>query len=72
MNTPDNARAIAARYDIPLHDQFHALRSDVVARIVEAADEYRYRAPRAANGSRARYFHAYLVRRAIAAARAHA
>lgn len=62
--TPDRARELAGKYGIPLDSQFHALPSAVVESILAAADEYRYRAPRNANGSRARYFHALLCRTA--------
>lgn len=42
---------------------FHALPSSAVDSIIAAADRARYRKPRNANGSRARYFHAHLQRR---------
>ena len=45
-------------------EDFHALSSSVVDKIIAAADAARYRKPKDANGSRARYFHAMLVRRA--------
>lgn len=41
---------------------YHALNSDSVAILLEFADEFKYRKPKNANGSRARYFHAYLLR----------
>jgi hypothetical protein len=41
---------------------FHALRSSQVDTLLTAADHYKYRKPKNANGSRARYFHAYLRR----------
>lgn len=43
---------------------FHALPSSAVDSILAAADRARYRKPRNANGSRARYFYAHLHRRA--------
>ena len=43
---------------------FHAMPSADVESLVLWADRLRYRAPKNANGSRARYFHAYLRRRA--------
>lgn len=58
--TPETARDILHRCNA-VRD-FHAMPSDDVARLVSFADEYRYRAPRDANGSRGRYFHAYLTR----------
>lgn len=39
---------------------FHALTSMEVGRIIAEADRVKYRKPRNANGSRARYFHARL------------
>jgi len=56
------ALGIAAYYRIPTNCDFHSLNSDAVERITEAADSYKYRKPRNANGSRARYFHAFLCR----------
>lgn len=62
MLTKSEATAIATAHAIPLDVDFHALPSDTVERILNAANERKYRAPRNANGSRARYFHAMLVR----------
>lgn len=45
---------------------FHALPSAAVESLLGEADSYGYRKPRNANGSRGRYWHAYLVRRAAA------
>lgn len=56
------ASQIATNYRIPLNADFHTLPTDTVGRIIEAADARKYRAPKNANGSRARYFHAMLVR----------
>ena len=66
--TPYDARNHASRYRIPLDRDFHSLDSDTVESILSAADEWKYRKPSRANGSRARYFHAYLRR--LAARRA--
>ena len=41
---------------------FHALPSDDVERLIGFADLHKYRQPKNANGSRARYFHAFLTR----------
>ena len=41
---------------------FHALSSTIVDRLVAEAKEVGYRKPKNANGSRGRYFHAYLSR----------
>ena len=46
------------------YPDFHTLRSGTVEALLEAADIHRYRAPANANGSRARYFYAMLVRAA--------
>lgn len=53
---------IAAAYNIPLNENFYALSSDTVGRILEAAKACKYRQPKNANGSKARYFYAYLNR----------
>ncbi len=44
------------------NSDFHALSSTVVERLLDAAGEVGYRKPKNANGSRGRYFHAYLQR----------
>lgn len=61
MNIVQAKRLIAA-YSIPVDRDFYALPSRDVDSVIAAADDYRYRAPRNANGSRARYFHALLQR----------
>lgn len=48
---------------------FHTLRSEQVSALLAKADEFKYRAPKNANGSRARYFYAYMVRTIEAANR---
>ncbi len=58
------ARNVAARYGFPLNVDFHTLTTDQVEAVLQAADSVGYRKPANANGSRARYFHAYLVRAA--------
>ena len=60
----DDAIAYAAKYQIPLGEDFHALGRDAVGRILDAANEHKYRRPVLANGSRARYFYYYLCRAA--------
>lgn len=55
---------LATRYGIPLGEDFHTLRSEVVDRVIAAADEWKYRKPATANGSRGRYFYALLNRAA--------
>ena len=58
----DEALRICTQFNIPSGENFHAFSSDVVARIIEAADSRKYRAPKNANGSRGRYFYAMLTR----------
>ena len=41
---------------------FHTLSSSQVTDLLLAADLFKYRKPKNANGSRGRYFHAYLQR----------
>lgn len=57
-----DALDIFTRCQIYWAQDFHRLNSDDVAKLIREADAHGYRAPRNANGSRARYFHAYLVR----------
>lgn len=45
-------------------ENFHTLSSDVVSKLVDWAVTCKYSAPKFANGSRARYFFAMLVRNA--------
>lgn len=62
--TKAEATELAARHSIPLDADFFSLSWDTVERVKHAADERKYRAPKDANGSRARYFHEYLRRAA--------
>lgn len=66
MMHPRTARSLARFYCIPLAVDFHTLPSSTVRNVIRAADSYGYRAPQHRNGSRARYFYAYLARRAAA------
>ena len=52
-----------------LAKDFHVLRSEEVQIVIDAADRVKYRAPKNANGSRGRYFHAKCVREAARAAK---
>lgn len=62
---PDDAREILAGIGNPCGNRdFHTLRQAQVEALLAEADKLAYRQPRNANGSRARYFHAYLVRTA--------
>lgn len=58
----NEAFTLAMQYGFPINEDFHRLTTDQVAGVIAAADFRRYRAPKNANGSRARYFHAYLRR----------
>ena len=58
-----DARSILRRAGIDPREDFHALRSGQVDRLLAEADAVGYRKPKNASGSRARYFHAYLIRR---------
>lgn len=58
------AAEILARCDVPLGADFHTLSSSQVDALLEEADRVKYRKPRNANGSRGRYFHDLLQRRA--------
>lgn len=55
---------IAREYDLPFQEDYLALKSSVVTRVIEAADKQGYRKPVGANGSRGRCFFE-AVRRAI-------
>jgi hypothetical protein len=57
-----HARSLCTVFCIPVDRDFHTLNSQHVRNVLDAADAMKYRAPRNANGSRARYFHAYLCR----------
>ena len=59
------AKQIATNNRIPLHADFYMLPSEIVDRILIAAQEYGYRKPKTANGSTARYFYALLCRAAL-------
>ncbi len=60
--TKDDAHAILSDCAIPGGVDFHTLGSAQVECLVERARAYGYRQPKNANGSRARYFHAYVDR----------
>lgn len=60
--TRTQAIEICTAYRIPRNVDFCTLNSETVLRILEAADLHKYRKPANANGSRGRYFHAFLCR----------
>ena len=57
---PQTARTILR--NCRAEGDFHALGTEAVDRLLSHADAMNYRKPPNANGSRARYFHAYLQR----------
>ncbi|HMA20695.1 MAG TPA: hypothetical protein VKO87_07815, partial [Gemmatimonadaceae bacterium] len=59
--TANQAREILARCNARDVD-YHSLSSEQVDMLLTSADAVKYRKPRDANGSRGRYFHAYLTR----------
>lgn len=59
-----NARGVLAALKIERGADFHALASWQVDGLLIEADRVRYQRPKNANGSRARYFHDRLQRRA--------
>ena len=63
--THDDARNLCAQFGIirqPELPDWHKMDSDQKERVIAAADCVKYRAPKNANGSRGRYFAAYLAR----------
>jgi hypothetical protein len=62
MISPEMALLILNRCEA--NEDFHGLPSEAVRKLLDYAREARYYPPAHANGSRARYFHAYLTRRA--------
>ena len=52
------------RAGVPVGADFHTLSSSQVEALLAEADRVKYRKPRNANGSRGRYFHDLLQRRA--------
>ncbi len=64
MLDPIKAYNILNQCRVELDEDFHGLNSHQVEALLNAADQHNYRKPRRANGSRARYWCAYLQRRA--------
>ena len=60
----NHARATLQYCRIPLGEDFFTLRRAQVDALIVCADQERYRVPKNANGSRARYFHDLMQRRA--------
>lgn len=59
-----NARMVLQACNVAIGEDFDTLRASQVDLLLEQADRVRYRKPKSANGSRGRYFHALLQRRA--------
>jgi hypothetical protein len=60
--TKDIATDLIHKFQIRTDKDFYTLSSAEVHRVLEAADDRKYRKPKNANGSRARYFFAALKR----------
>lgn len=60
--TRDDAHDTLQQCGILIGADFHSLDSETVLALLERANAWRYREPKGANGSRARYFHQYLQR----------
>ena len=58
------AHEILRRCRVELGADYHTLRMTQVADLLVEADRVKYHKPKLANGTRARYFHAFLQRRA--------
>ena len=59
-----DARQILIELGCEDKPDFHTLGTFTVRTILNIADFVKYRKPKSANGSRARYFYAYVCRRA--------
>lgn len=55
-------KEILSSKGINFNDDFHLLSSDKIELLVEAAKEHKYRKPKNANGSTARYFFYHLAK----------
>ena len=62
--TKDQAQEILRRIGCSAAPDFFTLPSEQVAQVLIEADAVKYRKPKNANGSRARYFYEYLTRTA--------
>jgi oligoribonuclease NrnB/cAMP/cGMP phosphodiesterase (DHH superfamily) len=56
------ATDLMTRHHIPHDKDFFTLSFSEVENVLNAADEWKYKKPVNANGSKARYFHAFLTR----------
>lgn len=57
-----DARALCSVFGIDPRQDWHAMPSAMKEAVISAADSRNYRKPKHANGSRGRYFAAYLAR----------
>lgn len=57
-----SAADVLARCKLAHRPDFHTLGASTVDLLLEEARQYGYRKPRNANGSKARYWYAYLLR----------
>lgn len=64
MISPETAAETLRIVGAPIGEDFHKLDSYAVECLLDWARKFKYRKPKNANGSRARYFHDYLQRRA--------
>lgn len=55
-------KAVLSSKGIDFNDDFHVLSSDKVELLLEAAKEHKYRKPKNASGSTARYFFYHLAK----------
>jgi hypothetical protein len=60
--TRSDAANLCNKYHIDTHKDFFVLSASEVGQVIDAADEWGYRKPKNANGSRGRYFFAALQR----------
>lgn len=60
--TREDARALCSVFGIDPSQDWHAMPSGMKDAVLKAADACKYKKPKNANGSRGRYFAAYLVR----------
>jgi hypothetical protein len=64
MMDSSDAHDILQRAGVARGANFHTLNSSQVEALLVEADRVKYRKPKNANGSRGRYFHDYVQRRA--------
>ncbi len=60
--TPVSAINLVVRHRLDISKDFFTLSPFEVGQVLDAADDWKYRKPKQANGSRGRYFYALLQR----------